>query len=694
MSATNDECVTKFYNRELSWLQFNERVLQEARDTANPLMQRLRFLGIFSNNQDEFIKVRVANIIRMDKSRKKGKKLTGGFTPSELLTRINLKVWQLQEFFMDTYNKVLGELARERVRILTETRLSPEQEEFCRDYFASVVSQRIVPLIIRKSVKIPFLPDGQIYLAVRMETGKSTQPYRYSVIRIPVSEACPRFVVLPKGADGSTDVIFLDDIIRLCLNDIFFMFGYEQITAYTFKIIRDAELSIDDDMSKSFVEKMETGITKRHHGLPIRLVYDKDMPADLLNTIASKLGLRLKQTLNPGGRYHMMSDLMDFPRIRPDLESRKPKPMRHPAIVPFTSILKIMRQQDILLNFPYHTFEHVIDFLREVAIDPRVESICITLYRTAEHSKVINALVNAAKNGKKVTVLMELKARFDEEKNIRDSETLQAENIRVVHSPEDLKVHSKLILVERREGSNPRKGYVYVGTGNFNETTARLYSDFGLLTCDAEIVEDAVKVFDIIDNPYRQHNFRKLLVSPFHMRNEITGMIEREIHNVKKGRPAYIHAKFNSLTDEKMILLLHRAAHAGVHVRLIVRGACSLRPPAGGNIEIISIVDALLEHARFMIFCNGGDEKVYISSADIMTRNLDRRIEIAAPILQPEPRQTLREVFDIEWSDNTKARMLTPSDKRMYVRRDTDGQEPVRSQTALYTYYNEKKLLE
>lgn len=302
MTGPGDESKVKYYNRELSWLQFNERVLREAQDPATPLMQRLRFLGIFSNNQDEFIKVRVANIIRLEKSkRKRGHKLTGGFTPSELLSRINRKVWQLQEMFMDTYDAVLTELQTKKVRILTEIELDERQADFCRDYFASVVSPRTVPLMIRKSVKIPFLPDGKIYLAVKMDTGKVSQPYRYSVIQIPVSEACPRFVVLPPGEKETTDVIILDDIIRLCMGDIFFMFNYENISAYTFKIIRDAELSIDDDVSKSFVEAMETGITRRHHGPPIRLIYDRNMPADLLNIIATKLGLRLKQTLNPGG---------------------------------------------------------------------------------------------------------------------------------------------------------------------------------------------------------------------------------------------------------------------------------------------------------------------------------------------------------------------------------------------------------
>ncbi|MCD8073307.1 MAG: phospholipase D-like domain-containing protein, partial [Alistipes sp.] len=474
-------------------------------------------------------------ILRMEKSkRKKARELTGGYTPSELLTKINLKVWQLQEMFMDTYARVLRELEDENIRILSEKELDGKQEEFCREYFANVVSQRIVPLMIRKSMKIPFLPDGKIYLAVRMDTGKINQPFRYSIIQLPVSEACPRFVVLPSSDTSRTDVIFLDDIVRLCLGDIFFMFPYHHISAYTFKIIRDAELSIDDDVSKSFIEKMETGITKRNHGHPIRLIYDKFMPADLLNLIAGKLGLRLKESLNPGGRYHMMSDLMQFPVIRPHLESRKPLPMRHPDIIPYTSILKIMRRKDILLNFPYHTFQHVIDFLREVAIDPRVESIYITLYRTADHSKVINALINAAKNGKKVTVLVELKARFDEEKNIMDSALLQSENIRVIHSSEDLKVHCKLILVERREGSG-RQGYIYAGTGNFNETTARLYSDFGLLTCNEEIVSDASKLFSIIDNPFNQHSFDTMLVSPYDMRESIAKMVDREIHNARRG---------------------------------------------------------------------------------------------------------------------------------------------------------------
>jgi len=673
-------------NRDLSWLTFNERVLQEAQDKTVPLMQRLRFLGIFSNNQDEFIKVRVANIVRLSLMKvKKVPKFTGGYTAKELLPLINAQVSEGQKKFVKTYDEILTEMEHHGIYVVNEKQLTRKQKQFCHEYFSSVVSQRLVPLIIRKTTEMPFLQDNNIYHAVKMSSGKGSNP-RYAVIQIPVSSACPRFVVLP-SVNNRNDIIFLDDIIRLCLDEIFFMFNYKTISAYTFKLMRDAQLTLDDDISKSLVEKMETGLQNRLHGQPVRLIYDKEMPDDLLDIITTKLKLKGKEGLDAGGRYHLMRDLMKFPKVRPDLESKNLEPLQHPDIVPFSSILKVINKKDILLNYPYHTFNHFIDFLREAAIDPKVESIYITLYRTAEHSKVINALINAAKNGKKVMVLLELFARFDEEQNVEYSELLQKEGVKVIHGVNGLKVHSKLVLVERQN-----KGYVYVGTGNFNEDTARIYGDFGLLTSNLQVVLDARAIFDFLINTHKHFACKKLVVSPYYMRNLFEELIKHEMKNALNGKNAYIYVKLNSLTDENMINLLYRASNAGVNIRLIVRGACCLQPQLKGqseNIRVISIVDRYLEHARMAIFCNDGDEKTFIMSADWMNRNLDRRVEVGIPVSDKKIKTTLKEVFEIQWCDNEKARDLAVFGSNTYVEKGDDT--PCRSQIALYEYYKNMK---
>jgi len=670
-------------NRDLSWLTFNERVLQEAQDKTVPLMQRLRFLGIFSNNQDEFIKVRVANIIRLSHIKgRKAPRFSGGYLANELLPLVNSQVNEGQKKFIQTYNDLLAEMENHGVYVVNEKQLSRKQKQFCREYFSSVVSQRLVPLMIRKTTEMPFLEDNNIYHAVKMSNGKNTNP-RYAVIQIPVSSTCPRFVVLPTAKKDRKDIIFLDDIIRLCLDDIFFMFNYRTISAYTFKLMRDAQLTLDDDMSKSLLEKMEEGLENRLHGQPVRLVYDSEMPDDLLGIITSKLKLKGKEGLDSGGRYHLMRDLMKFPKVRPDLESKNLEPLTHPDILPSSSILKIINKKDIFLNYPYHTFNHFIDFLREAAIDPKVDNIYITLYRTAEHSKVINALINAAKNGKKVVVLLELFARFDEEQNVEYSEVLQREGVKVIHGVSGVKVHSKLVLVERKD-----KGYVYVGTGNFNEDTARIYGDFGIFTSNEQIVSDARAIFDFLINTHKHFSCKKLMVSPYYMRKQFEELIRREIKNAQAGKKAYIYAKFNSLTDEDMINLLYKASNAGVDIRLIVRGACCLQPQLKGqseNIRVISIVDRYLEHARMAIFGNNGDEKAFIMSADWMTRNLDRRVEVGIPIADKKIKKTLRDIFDIQWSDNEKARDLAIFASNTYVEK---GEEPsCRSQIVLYDYY-------
>ncbi|MFR9580560.1 MAG: polyphosphate kinase 1 [Rikenellaceae bacterium] len=664
--------MNEIYNREISWLEFNDRVLQEAQDRRVPLVQRLRFLGIFSNNQDEFIKVRIANLIRY--SAMKGSLqpvMTAGYAPADLLPILNNKIKTSQELFRNTYRDIIKEMEGEGIYVVDNTALSQEQLEFCRNYYLSVLSVRLVPIIIRKREKLPFLPDGKTYLAVKMTSEKSV---RFAVLQVPVSDASPRFVVLP-SEQGRTDIIFVDDIIRLFLDDIFFMFSYDSISAYTFKIIRDAEFIIDDNVSMSISQKMSLGISGREKGRPIRLIYDYEMPVDLLATISKKFGFKSSDQTDAGGKYHLMRDLMRFPKVHQDLESRNPKPLIHPRVDPFDSILKVIRKQDLLLCYPYHTFNHMIDFLREAAIDPRVQSIAITLYRTANNSKVINALLNGAKNGKRVTALVELKARFDEEHNISTVDILQSGGVKVITSQETLKVHSKLVLVERQEAAS-LKGYVYVGTGNFNESTSLIYSDFGLLTANPDIANDARKVFNYLENPHNHPVFKELLVSPYYLREEIESLIMGEIKNAKNGKKASIRGKFNSLTDIKMIKLLYKASQAGVKVKLIVRGTCCLRAGVKGlseNIEVRSIVDKYLEHARMFVCHNSGKSMTYIMSADLMTRNLDRRVEVGVRIYDKQIEKTLHKYFDIQWRDNEKARIIAAPYDNRYVERCDDG---------------------
>jgi len=674
------------YNRELSWLAFNRRVLQEAEDPSVPLMQRLRFLGIYSNNNDEFIKVRFANLVRMAQNGKtKNSIISGGYKPYELLSLVDQEVRTAQQLFTKIYKQILGEMADEGINVLDETMLNWEQRQFCRSYFLDVVSPGIVPLFLRKTIQIPFLPDTEVYHAVCMESD-DTRKTLFAILRIPVNNGCPRFVQLP-SPDGKHSIIFLDDIIRICLDEIFFMFNYERIRAFTFKVVRDANLSLDGDPYKSFLEKMEEGLEQRMRGKLVRLIYDQEMPEELLHTLSTKL--KLKQTaLEPGRRYHMMRDLMKFPVIRQDLEERCSPTLQHPNLTPFSSIFRQIDRQDILLLFPYQSFNHVIDFLREAAISPKVKSIHITLYRLANDSKIVTALVSAAQNGKKVMAYVELFARFNEQHNVSVIDTLQEAGVQVIHSSAALKIHCKLILVQYNEKKNARKNYVYIGTGNFNEDTAKIYSDVGIMTANTSFSDDARSIFMFLNNMHHRFSCKKLLVSPYNLRKSLVKLIEREIDAAKRGKKAHIWIKCNSLTDENMSLLLYKASQHGVQIRLIVRGACCVRPQVPGlseNIRAISIVDNYLEHARLLFFGNKGDEAVYISSADLMTRNLDRRVEIAAPVQDERLKEELRCFFETQWSDNVKARDLSFPGENSYV--SAVGAFPLRAQTALYEFY-------
>ena len=674
--------MNKMNNRELSWLLFNERVLQEAQDETVPLIQRLRFLGIFSNNRDEFIKVNLAHLIGISELKKNNQLLTGNFTPQELLPQLYNKIDKDSVEFWKTYSKIVSEMERQGIFIVNGENLSEEQKTFCSDYFASAVSVNLVLLMLHRNVKIPFLPDEHVYMGVKMVDSVRNDVH-FAIIQAPANDVCPRFVVLP-SEKGRTEIIFLEDIIRLYLNELFFMFKYDKIAAYNFTITRDADFEIDDDVSKSFVEKVKQTLIKREYGRPVNLFYNRQMPEDLLDVLVKKLKFSSIRQIEAAGRYLRMRDLMRFPKVNPDLELKKREFISHPDIIPGDGIFEDIRRKDLLLYYPYHDFKHIIDFVREAAIDPKVESISITLYRTANHSKIISALKNAARNGKKVNAFIELKARFDEGNNVDVTTELQEAGVLVRHSLGKLKVHSKLILVERNE-EDTLKGYTYIGTGNFNENTATIYTDFGLLSHNQSLVKDARKVFDFLYNTSHIPQFKHLLVAPFNLRKSIKKMLDVEIESAKKGKEAWFYGKFNGLTDEKIINHFYKASSAGVKIHLIVRGECCIRPQVIGlseNIEVHGIVDKYLEHARIIINCNNGSPNTYILSADIMTRNLDKRVEIAAPLLEKYTAKVVQDIFDIQWKDNVKSRDLS-NNKNEYIRNEL---KPIRSQDEIYDY--------
>ncbi|MDB4497901.1 polyphosphate kinase 1 [Gammaproteobacteria bacterium] len=672
----------QFVNRELSWIAFNERVLQEAKDQTVPLLQRLRFLGICSNNQDEFIKVRFANLLRANATmRTREKKTTGNITHADLLPKVVEQLAEMRQKFAETYHNIFKEMEDKGIFMLDETQLNKEQKDFCRRYYSTIISPRLIPLVLHRQTQLPFLSDQQVYLGVKMKKGKNSQ---YAIIQIPISSECPRFVVLPQRDPNRTEVVFIDDIIRLCLDDIFFMFNYKSIEAYTFKFLRDAHFDLQEDVSKSLLEKMSKGVKSRTHGKPIRLVYDKNMPSDLVQLIINKLNLKVGDSIDMSGRYHMLRHFIKFPRVNNELESQLPKPIKHSVLSHKKSVLEAILKQDIFLNYPYHSFNHFIDFLREAAIDPHIQNIYITLYRTADHSKVINALINAAKNGKHVLVLVELKARFDEEQNIQTTTELQNAGVKVLQGIDTLKVHSKVVLVERKE-NNTLQRYSYIGTGNFNEDTAPIYSDFGFFTSNKTIGNDLKELFNFLQINHLRFECKQLLVAPYYLRDQFSFLIQREIENAQKGKPAYIKAKMNSLTDTKIIELLYKASLSGVKIQLLVRGACCLIPGKefSENIQLKSLIDIYLEHARVYIFCNNNKEEIFTGSADWMTRNLDRRVEVITPITDSSIQNTLQGFFDIQWNDTTKARQFNSNNQHF----TTENKDQRRAQLELYNYY-------
>jgi polyphosphate kinase len=668
--------------KEISWLSFNERVLQEAENSDVPLVERFRFLGIYSNNLDEYFRVRVATLKRLSLFGNKSKIILG-YNPKATLKRVHEIVLAQNERFEKIYAHLIHELERHRIHIINEQQLDSNQSAFVRDYFHREVRTRLMPLILTKDGGLPNLTDDAIYFAILLRN-TATDKKRYALLEIPTG-LLPRFILLP-DREGEKYIIFLDDVIRYGMKELFFIFQFDELFAYTIKLTKDAELDIADDISESYIEKISKSLQQRKKGNAVRLVHDRNMPPELLKILTKKLNLGPDDAIIPGDRYHNFKDLMKFNQPEGDRFRYKPvAPILHRDIQQGRSILSVIKRKDLMLYFPYNPFDHFIDLLREASIDPNVTSIDITLYRLARNSSVINALLNAARNGKSVTTVVELQARFDEEANILWGKKLLDEGVKVIYGVPGLKVHSKLCLITRVKNDAVQR-YAAVGTGNFNEETARVYTDHLLLTSDKKITNEVVKAFNFFVANYRKEKFYHLLLSPFYLRNKLLMLIENEIKNAKAGKSAYISIKINNFTDEEIIGKIYKAASAGVNVRLIVRGMLSLVPGAKGNLDnlkAISIVDQYLEHSRFLIFCNGGDELVYITSADIMPRNLDRRIEVTCPVYDDAIRKEIMDVFEIQWSDTVKARIYDETQSNTLA---MPTENPVRSQIGVHTY--------
>jgi polyphosphate kinase len=675
----------KIINRELSWLSFNERVLQEAQDSSVPLIERIRFLGIFSNNLDEFFKVRVATIKRMIDFQV-GSKTIEGEKPKKILNNIQKKVIYLQNKFEYTFHQILADLEKHDIFIINEMEINLEQSIFIKKYFKEFVFPVISPIMLNHVGTFPYLKDKSIYLAAKLTRSDEPQKPEYALIEVPTDEL-PRFIELPSDRDRKF-IILLEDIIRYSLDDVFSIFKFDTFESWIIKLTRDAELDMDNDVSKSFLELITKGVSDRRTGQPVRFVFDNSIAKDLLEYIIENLHLDEDNNLIPGGRYHNFKDFMQFPNVNgADLTYKRDIPLWHRNIKYHKSILDAIARNDMLLHVPYHDFNIFISLLQEAAIDPKVTEISLTVYRVSRASKVLNALINAARNGKNVTVVIELQARFDEETNIRWSKKLEEAGVKVYFGIAGLKVHAKLLSITRVEHKKT-VNYACVGTGNFHEGNARVYSDLFLLTARKEIANEVRKVFNFFENTYRNYSFRHLIASPNYTRKRMYKLIDNEISNARAGKDAYIILKLNSIVDKEIINKLYQANNAGVKIKLIVRGMCSLIPGVPGmsqNIEAISIVDKYLEHSRILIFCNGGKELFYISSADWMTRNLDRRIEITCPIYDREIQKEIRDMVDLQLRDNVKARIINVSQDNPYVK--PGDNEKIRSQFELYKYY-------
>ncbi|NOH48467.1 polyphosphate kinase 1 [Vibrio rotiferianus] len=672
-----------YIEKELSWLSFNERVLQEAADKTVPLIERIRFLGIFSNNLDEFYKVRFADVKRRILiSQERG----GSDNSKHLLTKMQTKALKLNEQFDELYGDLIREMARRRIFLVNENQLDDTQKRWITKYFRKEVMPHITPLLIKDDIDVlQFLKDEYAYITVDLRKDDHSQ---YALLEIP-TDHLPRFVMVPeqKGKRRKT-IILLDNIIRYCLDELFKgFFDYDELNGYAMKMTRDAEYDLRLEIEYSLLEQMSEGVNQRLTAMPVRFVYEREMPQEMLDFLCSKLQISNYDSLIPGGRYHNFKDFIGFPNVgREYLENKPMPPMKCADFEGYANSFDAIKAKDILLYYPYHTFDHISELVRQASFDPKVLAIKINIYRVAKDSRLMNSLIDAVHNGKSVTVVVELQARFDEEANIEWSKVLTDAGVHVIFGAPGLKIHSKLLLISRREEGEIVR-YAHIGTGNFHEKTARIYTDFALLTADQEITNEVRNVFGYIENPYRPVRFNHLIVSPRNSRKQLYRLIDGEIANAKAGKKAALTVKVNNLVDKGIVNKLYGASNAGVKINMIIRGMCSLVPGIEGvseNIRIISIVDRFLEHPRVVITHNDGDPQVYISSADWMTRNIDHRIEVAAPVRDLRLKQRIIDITNIHFTDTVKARLIDKEMSNSYVPRG--NRKKVRSQVAIYDY--------
>ena len=679
-----------YINREISWLDFNARVLQEANDVHVPLLERLRFLGIFSNNLDEFFQVRYATVKRIAQSSKTGKRVFAGRSAQALLKEITNKVIDLQDESLEILNGIYKEMERENIFFIDQNEVKPEQEDFLKNYFIQNVNPALVTIILSQN-RDQDLSTNKAFLIVTMTLDQALENQNiYALIEMP--KDAKRFVVLPKNGDGKQYIMMLDDLIRYHFHMIFSFFNYKSIQAHMVKITRDAELDLEEDVSISYLEKITLSVKDRMISDPVRLVYDKEIPDQTLSFVMDKLNIDSTDSLIPGGKYHQRRDYMNFPSLdRPDLLYSSFPSLPIPMLSMEENILDAIDQKDYLLNTPYQDFSYVIKFLREAALDPKVKSIKITIYRLSKSSLIVSALINAAKNGKKVLVQIELQARFDEENNINFAEQLESAGVQLIFGIPGLKVHSKICIIERQHDKKNRR-YGFISTGNFNESTAKIYTDYTLFTTNQKILKEVNKVFNFLEVSYKIKKYKHLIVSPHYTASVISKMIDNEIENHQKGLPSGISLKLNNITNYPLVEKLYQASQAGVKIKMIVRGICCLVPGVKGlseNITVLSVVDKFLEHSRVIIFENAGEKKIYLSSADFMTRNIENRVEVACPVYDKELQQQILDTFELSWKDNTKARIVNQNPQNKMVKSKA-GDKIQRSQWTTYDYYKNK----
>lgn len=679
--------------RDISWLAFNQRVLQEAQDDDVHIYDRLRFLGIFSNNLDEFYRVRVGTLTKMLTLNKNTAKIHLEDHPEQILQSILETTQKLQGQFDRTFAQIIKTLGGQyKVYLRNERQLNPEQKQWVKDYFEEKVRTQIVPLMIESMPKTPMLRDRSIYLACMLGSSLNSMLQRFALIEVPENNL-PRFIKLPFSGN-ETHIILLEDVIRGNLHNLFAPFGFDRFKSYIIKVTRDADMDMDNGFHSDLITELRKNLKKRSTGKATRFVYDKRMDPQLLEYLTRRLDLSKNANLIAGGRIHNFKAFMNFPKeVFSDIVPR-PKPFVHPLLKQPCRIMSVIEKRDVLLHFPYHSFDSVIDLLREAAIDPAVQSIHMTVYRLAKDSKVINALLNAVRNGKKVTVILELKARFDEEANLQWKTILEEEGIQVFVGVPEKKVHAKLCLIKKRE-FNKTISYGFISTGNFHEGTAGLYGDHLLMTTRPNIVQDIQRVFQCLSTSHPDLDELKecktLITTPHQMRPFFQAAIKKEIQQKKKGRRMIV--KLNSLVDPTMIQEIYKAAKEGVEVDLIVRGIFTAdvhQEKFKKPIKAISIVDQYLEHARVFIFNNDGDPKVYISSADWMMRNLNHRVEVACPIFSKTFRQELIDIYEIQLRENVKARILDSNQLNRYVKHEETDHD-CRSQIEIYNYLVDKE---